>query len=69
MNTENKKLYRSRDDRHIAGICGGLANYLNIDSRLLRWAFVLTAQVTAPLYLLMWIYLEEVPVDQHQGLS
>lgn len=68
MNTENKKLYRSRDDRHIAGICGGLAKYLNIDSRLLRWAFVLTAQVTAPLYLLMWIYLEEEPVEQHQNL-
>jgi len=48
MNTENKKLYRSRDDRHIAGICGGQAKYLNIDSRLLRWAFVprLAAVVT-----------------------
>jgi len=64
MNTENKKLYRSRDNRHIAGICGGLAKYLNIDSRLLRWAFVLTAQVTAHLYLLMWIYLDEEPVEQ-----
>ena len=69
MNTENKNLYRSRDDRHIAGICGGLAKYLHIDSRLLRWSFVLTAQVTAPLYLLMWIYLEKEPVGQHQGLS
>jgi len=64
MNTENKKLYRSRDNRHIAGICGRLAKYLNIDSRLLRWAFVLTAQVTAQLYLLMWIYLDEEPVEQ-----
>ena len=61
MDTQNKKLYRSRDDCHIAGICGGLAKYLNINSRLLRWAFVLTAHVTAPLYLLMWIYLEEEP--------
>ena len=63
MNTENKKLYRSRDDRKIAGICGGLAKYLDINVHLLRWAFVLTAQVTAPLYLLMWIYLEEEPVE------
>jgi len=69
MNTKNEKLYRSRDDRHIAGICGGLAKYLNINVHLLRWAFVLTAQVTAPLYLLMWIYLEEEPVGQQQSLS
>jgi phage shock protein PspC (stress-responsive transcriptional regulator) len=67
MDIENKKLYRSLDDRKIAGVCGGLGKYLNIDSRLLRWAFVLTAQVTAPLYLLMWIYLDEEPVEQLQG--
>jgi len=63
MNTENKKLYRSRDDRKIAGVCGGLAKHLNINPHLLRWAFVLTAEVTAPLYFLMWIYLEEEPVE------
>ena len=67
MNTEIKQLYRSRDDRKIAGVCGGLGKYLNIESRLLRWAFVLTAQVTAPLYLLMWIYLDEEPAEQLQG--
>ena len=62
MSTENKKLYRSRDDRMIAGVCGGLAKHLSIDSRLLRWAFVLTSEVTAPIYILMWIYLDEEPV-------
>jgi phage shock protein PspC (stress-responsive transcriptional regulator) len=63
MNTENKKLYRSRVDRRIAGVCGGLGKYLNIETRLLRWAFVLTAEVTAPIYILMWIYLDEEPVE------
>jgi len=66
MDIENKKLYRSLDDRKIAGICGGLARYLNINVHLLRWAFVLTAQVTAPLYLLMWIYVDEEPIEQLQ---
>ena len=61
MNTENRKLYRSLDDRKIAGVCGGLAKHLNINVHLLRWAFVLTAEVTAPVYLLMWIFLEEEP--------
>jgi len=68
MNTENKKLYRSRDDRKIAGVCGGLAKYLNINPHLLRWAFVLTAEVTAPIYLLMWKYVEEETVKQQQEL-
>jgi len=63
MNTESKKLYRSRDDRRIAGVCGGLAKHLGIDPRLLRWGFVLTAEVTAAVYLLLWIYLDEEPVE------
>jgi phage shock protein C len=68
VNTETKKLYRSRDDRMIAGVCGGLGKHLNIDPRLLRWAFILTSEATAPLYLLMWLCLDEEPVEQHQGL-
>lgn len=34
-------IYRSRSDRKIAGVCSGLAAYLNIDVNLLRLAFVL----------------------------
>jgi phage shock protein C len=59
---ENRKLHRSRDNRIIAGVCGGLGKHLDIDPRLLRWAFVLTAQLTAPIYILMWICLDEEPV-------
>ena len=63
VNTESKKLYRSRANRRIAGVCGGLGKHLNIDPRLLRWAFILTAEVTAPIYLLMWLWLDEEPVE------
>ena len=63
MTTENKKLYRSREDRMIAGVCGGLGKHLNMDPRLLRWIFVLTSQVTAPIYILLWIFLDEEPVE------
>lgn len=31
-----KKLYRSRTDRKIWGICGGLAKYLDMDSTVVR---------------------------------
>ena len=35
-----KKLYKSQEDRKICGVCGGIAQYLNIDSTLVRliWA-------------------------------
>lgn len=35
-----KKLYRSRTDRKIAGVCGGIAEYFNIDATLVRLLFV-----------------------------
>ncbi len=34
------RLYRSRSDRIIAGICGGLGNYLQIDSTVIRLMFI-----------------------------
>ena len=36
-----KRLYRSRDDRMIAGVCGGLAEYFNMDPTIVRIIFVL----------------------------
>jgi phage shock protein PspC (stress-responsive transcriptional regulator) len=36
-----KRLYRSRNDRMIAGVCAGLADYLDIDPTIVRLLFVL----------------------------
>ncbi|WP_088041449.1 PspC domain-containing protein [Bacillus sp. EAC] len=36
-----RKLFRSSKDSMIAGVCGGLGNYFNIDSTLIRLLFVL----------------------------
>lgn len=41
MNDGTKKLYRSRVDRKIAGVCGGLGEYFGIDPTLVRLLFVL----------------------------
>lgn len=41
MNMEIKRLYRSKNDRMICGVCGGIAEYFNIDPTLIRLAFVL----------------------------
>lgn len=36
----NKKLYRSRDNRTICGVCGGIGEYFNIDPTIIRLAWV-----------------------------
>jgi phage shock protein PspC (stress-responsive transcriptional regulator) len=63
MNTETRKLYRSRDERWIAGVCGGLAKHLGVDPLLMRLMFIVTAEVTAPLYILLWIFVPEGPLE------
>lgn len=36
-----RRLYRSRDNRMIAGVCAGLAEYVDIDPTIVRLLFVL----------------------------
>ncbi len=36
-----KRLVRSRDDRWVAGVCGGVARYLGVDANLVRLVVVL----------------------------
>ncbi|NLY72271.1 MAG: PspC domain-containing protein [Tissierellia bacterium] len=40
QNFSSKKLYRSEQDTKIAGVCGGLAEYLDIDSSVVRLLWV-----------------------------
>lgn len=58
------RLYRSATDKVIAGVCGGLARYFNIDPALVRLAFVvfaLTGGAGILLYVVLWI---AVPVGE-----
>lgn len=69
MADKYRKLYRSREDRMIAGVCGGLGDYLNVDPTLIRLVFVLGFFATASgvfwAYLIMMIVVpEEVPASQ-----
>ncbi|MBZ2174627.1 PspC domain-containing protein [Schnuerera sp. xch1] len=36
-----KKLYKSSRDKKLAGVCGGIAGYLNIDSTVIRLIWVI----------------------------
>jgi phage shock protein C len=59
---EPKRLFRSRRDRIIGGVCGGLGNYLNIDPVLVRvvWAILFFAAGVGFLaYILAWIIIPE----------
>ena len=40
-----KKLYRSRNDKKLAGVCAGLAKYLNMDVTVIRLIMVLLTLV------------------------
>jgi phage shock protein PspC (stress-responsive transcriptional regulator) len=59
------KLCRSRDDRQLAGVCGGLAENFGLDSGRLRVVWVLATLFTAfagvVLYLALWYLLPEEP--------
>lgn len=44
-----KKLYRSNEDRMIAGVCGGIGEYLNIDPIIIRLIWAISSIPTAML--------------------
>jgi phage shock protein C len=61
----NDRLYRSRDDRIIGGVCAGLAERLDLDPALVRIAWVvltiLTGGILILLYIVMLIVVPEEP--------
>jgi len=66
--SDYKTLTRSKSDRMIAGVCAGLADYLNIDPTVMRLLFVLGFFLAGPgiviAYLIMAIVTPETSVTQ-----
>jgi phage shock protein C len=59
-----EKLYRSKDNRMLAGICGGLGEYFNIDPTIVRLLFIfgaLFAGIGVIPYLVGWIVIPLAP--------
>ena len=59
-----KKLTRSTSDRWVAGICGGIGEYLEIDPNVIRVLWVIITVLTGfiagiIIYILLWIILPE----------
>lgn len=65
MDNQPKRLYRSNKDRLLGGVCGGLAEYLNIDPTVVRLlavvGFFLTASGFFWAYIIMWVVVPEKP--------
>ena len=58
-----KKLYRSTTNKTIAGVCGGMAEYLNIDPTVVRviWALVSLSGTGLIAYLICALIIPEAP--------
>jgi phage shock protein C len=69
---EPRVLRRSRDERVIGGVCGGLGRYLGIDPVLLRIAFVILAIAGGGgilLYIVSWILIPEQREGEDLGTA
>ncbi|MBU0667465.1 MAG: PspC domain-containing protein [Nanoarchaeota archaeon] len=59
-----KKLYRSKKDKRIAGVCGGIGEYFDVDPTLIRllWIiFLLIGGSGLLAYIIAWIIIPENP--------
>lgn len=56
------ELVRSRNDRVLAGVCGGIARWLGVRSNVVRVVWVILSLAPGPLwlaYVILWLALDE----------
>ena len=60
-----KRLYRSRRDKILGGVCAGIAEYFNVDPVLVRLLLIIFTLISMGLgivaYLIAWIIVPEEP--------
>jgi phage shock protein C len=71
MHVNGRRLFRSRSERVLGGVAGGVADYLDLDPALVRvaWAILILATGGAflVLYVIMWIVVPEAPPGTESG--
>lgn len=70
MSSDIKRLYRSRSDRIIGGVCGGLGEYLSIDPTVIRILYVLFALTGGSgifIYLILLLIIPEEPWEKESA--
>jgi phage shock protein C len=66
---QNKRLYRSTNDKMIAGVCGGLADFFGLDPSLVRLVFVLMAVLGGHgvlIYIILWLIVPAYPISKEE---
>lgn len=69
MDDKPRRLYRSRGDRVIGGVCGGLADYFNVDVvpiRIVAVVALLAGSLGFWAYVAMWIIVPPEPAGQYK---
>jgi len=67
----SKRLMRSSVDHKIAGVCGGIAEYFEVDSTMVRLVWVILVCLPVPVvsaviaYFLAWIVMPKAPLPAH----
>jgi len=58
-----KKLYRSKTNKMLAGVCGGLAEYINLDATVVRllWALLACSGAGLVAYIICAVVIPEKP--------
>ena len=67
---KDKKLTRSRDNRWLAGVCGGIAEYFEVDSTLIRVLFILFSFAVGGgilIYIILWLIMPEASATNGNG--
>lgn len=59
-----RKLFRTRTDSMLGGVCGGIASYFDLDPTLVRIGYILLSVLSAAfpgilVYLILWIVIPE----------
>ncbi len=69
MESESKKLYRSRANRMLGGVCGGLGDFFSIDPTLVRVVFVLGMLFGLGSFFLLYIIMLFIVPEETFGSS
>ncbi|HLF19808.1 MAG TPA: PspC domain-containing protein [Bacteroidota bacterium] len=67
-----KRLYRSEHNKRIAGICGGIGEYLDVDPTIVRLIAVVVGIGTGIFpfllgYFIAWLIVPQAPPHTHEG--
>ncbi len=65
-----KRLYRDRRDKIICGVCGGIAEYVDVDPVVVRLIWAIVALISKGLgilaYLIAWVIIPEEPTSKQK---